>query len=56
MEIKKPKCCGTCKNWENSSRPGTVFEQFNSTANCRSKGTIERYASKCKDYNPKVEK
>lgn len=56
MDILKPKCCGTCKNWENSNRPRTGFEQLSSTGNCRVKGTIEGYASKCKDYNPKGDK
>ena len=53
MDINKPRCCGTCKYWENSVKTETVFERYGSVGMCKVKGTLERYASKCKEYGQK---
>lgn len=53
MDIKKPKCCGTCKFWENSAKYQTMFALFDAAGNCQLKNEVMKYASKCKDWSQK---
>lgn len=53
VDVKTPKCCGTCKHWENSTRTVTTFEQYGSIGNCKVTSKLERYASKCKCWAEK---